>query len=75
MFALIDLALLFGILSLIFYILIITAILPGTLGGLAYIFSIVAIVLVVIWVLLRILGECSGGSYRYRYGRNNQSIV
>jgi len=73
MFALIDLALLFGILSLIFYILIITAILPGTLGGLSYIFLIVAIVLFVAWFLLRIVGECSGG--RYRYGRNNQAIV
>lgn len=74
MFALIDLALLFGILSLIFYILIITAILPATLSGLSYIFLIVAIVLFVAWFLLRIVGECSGGSYRYR-SRNNQGIV
>ena len=74
MFALIDLALLFGILSLIFYILIITAVLPATLGGLAYVFLIVAIVLFVAWFLLRIVGECSGGSYKYR-GRNNQTIV
>lgn len=68
MFALIDLALLFGILSLIFYILIITAVLPVALTGLSYIFLIVAIVLFVAWFLLRIVGECSGG-------RNNQVIV
>ena len=74
MFVLIDFALLFGILSLIFYILVITAILPATLGSLSYVFLIIAIVLFVAWFLLRIVGECSGGSYRYRYGRNNQGI-
>ena len=75
MFALIDFALLFGILSLIFYILILAAILPATLDGLSYIFLIIAIVLFVAWFLLRIVGECSGGRYTYRYGRNNQAIV
>ena len=66
MFVLIDFALLFGILSLIFYILVITAILPAILGSLSYVFLIIGIVLFVAWFLLRIVGECSSGSYRYR---------
>lgn len=70
MFTLIDLVLLFALLSLLFYILIITAVLPASLTVLSYIFLVVAILLFVVWIFLRILGECTGG--RYRYGRNRQ---
>ena len=70
MFMLIDLTLLFGILSLIFYILVVVAILPATLTSLSYIFLIVAIVLFVTWFALRIVGTCANG----RYSRNS-SIV
>lgn len=66
MFALIDLTLLFALLALVFYILAVTAILPASLGGLAYIFLVVAIVMFIVWVLFRLVGECSGRSYRFR---------
>ena len=73
MFALIDLALLFGLVALILYILVVVAVLPATLGGLSYVFLVIAIVLFVVWLFLRVLGECSGG--RYRYGRREPIIV
>ena len=66
MFILFDLFLFFGLLALIFYILILTAVLPASLGDLSYIFLIIAIVLFCVWVLFRFIGECSGGRYRMR---------
>jgi hypothetical protein len=74
MFAIIDLALLLGLLALIFYVLIALAVLPTSLVGLSYILLVISIVLLCIWILFRFFAECSGGSYNWRR-RNNNSVM
>ena len=65
MFVLIDLALLSGLLALLFYIIVVT-VLPVSLYGLSYILLIVSIVLICVWVMFRCIFEFSDGSYRWR---------
>ena len=65
MFVLIDLALLSGLLALLFYIIVVT-VLPVSLYGLSYILLIVSIVLICAWVMFRCIFEFSEGSYRWR---------
>ncbi len=52
-FALIDVALLLGLLSLIFYILIAVQVFPSSLSGLSYTLLIIAIILFIVWIVLR----------------------
>jgi uncharacterized membrane protein YtjA (UPF0391 family) len=67
-FALLDISLFFGLIALILYILALTGVI-GIGVGLAHIFLVIAIILFVIWLAFRLIGECSGGSYRLRNRR------
>jgi len=66
MFVLLDLAILFAILALIFWILSVCGVFP--LGAIAYVLLVVAIVLFIIWLIFRILGG------RSLFGRNRTIV-
>lgn len=66
MFEILDLALLFGLIALILWILSITGVVA--LGGVAYIFLVIAIILFLIWVVLRFCFIASSASANSGWG-------
>lgn len=71
-FALLDIALLFGLIALILYILSLTGVIA--IGAVSHIFLVIAIILFVIWLAFRLIGECSNGSYRMRNRRRGSVL-
>lgn len=67
-----DLALLFGLIALILWILSITGVFA--LGGIAYIFLVIAIILFLIWVVLRFcfIASATGGNRSWNNGWGNR---
>jgi hypothetical protein len=63
-FALLDLALFFGVIALILYIIALTGVIA--IGGVEHVFLVIAIILFVIWLVFRIVGECANGAYTLR---------
>jgi len=75
MFALLDLALLFGLIALVLWILAITG-LVASLGGLAYIFLIVFIILLVVWFVMSFcIGSLALTRRGYFYRERNNVFV
>jgi steroid 5-alpha reductase family enzyme len=66
-FALLDLALFFGLVALVLYIIALTGVIA--IGGAEHVFLVIAIILFIIWLAFRIVGECANGAYTLRNRR------
>jgi hypothetical protein len=69
-----DCGCLFGIVAFVLWIVTLLGLLP--LGGWAWIFFVVAVILLLVWILVRCLGIGSGGrGYYHRYRTPQQPSV